>query len=366
MRDFKISRRLMTTAALLMACALITGCGKKTEETAAEPSGEAVSEEASLEETEAEPQYISLLTGEGTTKRAVTRRPVAMMIENTYACLPQYGINKAGVIYECPVEGGITRLMGVFDDYSRLKRFGNVRSCRPYYVYLASEYDAIYVHFGQSKEGLALLNTGIIDDLNGLNGSMNDVFYRTSDKAAPHNAYTSTDQIKKGIKIMGYRTRLKESAESHFQFSFDSPVVPDGKKARVIRLYYMDNKPYFIYSSKSGLYKRYEYGQKQKDGNDGKQIKVKNIILQYVDSSKYSDGLKLNIPLNGTGKGLYISNGRMEDITWEKDSDTSVTHYYDTDGEEIKLNPGRTWVSLIENQYVSSNSIYKNLKEAGL
>ena len=90
------------------------------------------------------------------------------------------------------MEGGITRLVAIMENYGDLERIGNVRSCRPYYVYIASEYDAVYVHYGQSVQGLEVLNTGIVDNLSGLDGSVEStVFFRTSDRKSPHNAYAS-------------------------------------------------------------------------------------------------------------------------------------------------------------------------------
>ena len=62
------------------------------------------------------------------------------MIENTREAWPHYGIENADIVYECPVEGSITRYMALFQDYSGMDRIGNVRSCRPYYVDFASEY----------------------------------------------------------------------------------------------------------------------------------------------------------------------------------------------------------------------------------
>lgn len=50
-------------------------------------------------------------------------RPVAVMTENTHVTLPQYGIGNADIIYECPVEGGITRLMTIYQDYASLKKW---------------------------------------------------------------------------------------------------------------------------------------------------------------------------------------------------------------------------------------------------
>ena len=36
----------------------------------------------------------------------------------------------------------------------------------------------------------------------------------------------------------------------------------------------------------------------------------------------------------------------MIDITWKKGND-GITHYYDADGNEIKLNTGKTYIALV-------------------
>ena len=373
----KNNSKLIVLAVLLVVAivALIVvfiNMGKPKEEPAPEPEVTQVEEpepEPVVEEEpepEPEPGYISLLTGEEMDKKYEGKRPIALMIENTSMCQPHYGINKAGIIYECPVEGGITRLMGVFEDYNGLKRLGNVRSCRPYYVYIASEFDAIYMHYGQSTQGKELLATGIVDHLSGLDGSVTgDVYYRSNDKKAPHNAYTSTAGIKAGIKKKDYRKKLADGITSHFTFTdADHPItLSEGKEAAVVAPYFMDNHPYFIYDEKDGLYYRYQFKDKEMDAVDGKQVAVKNIIYQNVKSVFYSDGYRLNLTMTGSGEGKYFTNGRYIDITWKKDSDTSRTVYYGPDGSELTINPGKTWVCVIESKYEDRNKIYKTREE---
>lgn len=101
------------------------------------------------------------------------------MISNIKDALPQYGTKAADVIYECPVEGGITRMMAIYQDYSGLERIGSVRSCRLYFPKIANEFEAIYVHFGQSDFALPYLDGGKIDNLNGIKSEGSTVFYRT-------------------------------------------------------------------------------------------------------------------------------------------------------------------------------------------
>ena len=48
------------------------------------------------------------------------------------------------------------------------------------------------------------------------------------------------------------------------------------------------------------------------------------------------------------GSGKYITEGQAIDITWKKDSEWEPTHYYDANGNEITLNPGKTWICIIQ------------------
>ena len=55
----------------------------------------------------------SYLTGLDVPESEGRVRPVAVMLNNIEAGCPQSGIANAGVVYEAPVEGDITRLMGI-------------------------------------------------------------------------------------------------------------------------------------------------------------------------------------------------------------------------------------------------------------
>ncbi len=49
-------------------------------------------------------------------------------------------------------------------------------------------------------------------------------------------------------------------------------------------------------------------------------------------------------------KGLYITDGEAVDIMWLKDSETSITKFYDENGEEIVINPGKTYIGFVPTQ----------------
>ena len=366
-----MGRMAILAGTLCLAAFCLCSCGKKDSaeeedffETDEQAEVEADEEEVEEEEEEEEVFY-SLLTHEPVEEERTTARPVSIMIENTTMALPQYGLNEAGIVYECPAEGGITRFLALFDNYDNMERIGNVRSCRPYYAYIAAEYDSIYLHYGQSVQGQEVLNSGIVDDLNGLDGSIEPiVYYRSTDKSAPHNAYTSTDGIKDGIKEKGYRTEIdSEHAKGHFKFAEEENELEDGEDAEVLKLYFPYDNPYYIYDKTDKLYTRYQFGDTETDAVDGNDVKAANLILQNVPSSIIEGSYYLNINLNGSGSGKFLTRGKVVDISWKKYSDSDITHYYYENGDEIELNPGQTWVHLIENAGASDCVTYET-KEA--
>ena len=352
---------LLTTGVVLLGAAMITACGKKETAVVDDDLTEEIEEEEELdyEELEEDDGNLSLLTNEPLRDERVGKRPVSIMIENTKMALPQYGLNEAGVVYECPAEGGITRFLAFFDDYDNMDRIGNVRSCRPYYAYIAAEYDSVYVHYGQSVQGKEVLSAGVVDDLNGLDGSVERVvFYRSTDKKAPHNAYTSTEGINNGIEAKGYAADYEdENPKGHFLFAEESNDLEDGEDAQKVNLYFPTNDPYYVYDEDEQLYTRYQFGAAETDAVDGNNVKAANLILQNVSSSIYPGTEYLDITLTGSGEGKFITRGKACDITWKKESTNDITHYYYENGDEIELNAGQTWVHLIENAGVSRCTI---------
>ena len=137
---------IMVLAAAVLAVTL-SGCGKKYEgaavttaaETEAEPTRVVVLEtepeteppetepEEPLERVEVDGKIRSYLTGEMVDVAIGNRRPLAVMMSNDKESLPQYGINRAGVVYEVPVEGEMNRYMALIEDYDGLERIGGIQ-----------------------------------------------------------------------------------------------------------------------------------------------------------------------------------------------------------------------------------------------
>lgn len=349
-------RRTLWAAAVLAALLPLGACARESGEdtadvgTAGQSAGTRTAENGqNTPQREENVQTVkSCLTGEQVSGETGRRRPVAVMLNNIQAACPQSGISHAGVIYEAPVEGGITRLMGIFEEYDGLEKIGSVRSCRDYFIFYAAGFDAVYCHYGQSVYAEEYLEQEEIDNLSGLSGYGEMVYYRTQDRKAPHNVYTSFAGIQSGIEQNGYRQEYAEGYESPYLFAAEEVTLEEGRPAdRVAPGGYSYNEAYFLYDPATGLYERYQFGAPQIDEETGEQLAVKNIIFQNSQWEPYDANGYLKIDTQTPGTGLYITNGRAEEITWTKEGLWGQTRYYDLQGKQIVMNPGKTWVCIV-------------------
>ena len=186
-------------------------------------------------------------------------------------------------------------------------------------------------------------------------------YYRTSDRVAPHNCFTSAKGIDSSIKKLGYRRKYKNGYKSHFSFATDNEKISlqSTKQANKVKLGYPVNKPWFEYNQKDGQYYRFQYGKKHIDDQNNKQLHCSNIIIQFVNATLYPDGKSLDMTLTGSGNGWFITNGKAEKITWKKDQKKGRTTYLDKSGKEIVLNQGKTWICMVQNEYSNDVKISK-------
>lgn len=263
--------------------------------------------------------------------------------------MPQSDIGQADVVFESPVEGGITRMCCLFENKTDLEKIGPVRSCRTYFLLFAKEFEAVYVHFGYSEYAAGYLQRASFHSLDGMNYCN---FYRSSDRVAPHNAYTSWDGITESAEYKGYKLTYPDGFVPPFTFNTDDSkkIVPEnGASCKKLDMNYPYNDPWFEYDEKTGKYLRYQFGAAQIDRESGEQLSFDNILIKYVTPAYYENGTP-NYKIYGSGKGLFVSNGYASEVTWIKESESEgATKYYYGDGTEIVMNPGKTYVALVEN-----------------
>ena len=301
------------------------------------------------------------VTNEWIKKEIAEGRPIAVMLNNKIEAIPQSSISRAGLVYEAPTEADIQRFMAIIEDYYDLDKIGSVRSSRHYYIDWMLEWDPIYCHFGGSTYADKILKRSDIHNLDGmaLDGK---TYYRTTDRVAPHNAYTAGDKIVEECKRRNYPlTHTANYVKKHFQFADEEHqnMLESGFDATYLKPGYPVDEPWFEYNATDGLYYRFQYGGKQIDEMTGEQLAYKNVIFQYCKWKLMGDGTsRIDMTTIGSGKGYFMTNGKAIPVTWKKDSQLEPTRYYDMDGNEITLNTGKTWICVIKDTYADRTDIH--------
>jgi hypothetical protein len=86
------------------------------------------------------------------------------------------------------------------------------------------------------------------------------------------------------------------------------------------------------------------------DAYTNAQVAVTNIILQYAPHRAVESVNYVLVDFLGTGKAEFFIQGKFMSGTWQKDSDTAITKFYDDAGKELVLLPGNTWIQLIHSK----------------
>lgn len=308
-------------------------------------------EEATASDTteEQEPvrdgMVISDLTGEWIDESLENNRPVCIMINNIIDAIPQSGIGSADIIFEMKVEGSLTRLLCVFKDYDDITKLGPVRSARHYYVEVTDMLDGIYAHFGWSPLAEETIPALGVNNLNGLTMGDN-VYYRDSARYAPHNVYTTGSMLNTGIDIMGYSREYVKNRDKMFAFNYEDKKLENGKSANTIKTEYAHNKPWFEYDEAKGVYNRFQYDRAHVDDQTGEQLTFKNVIVMLVQYTSLDGVDHQDVDWEKGGKAYYATNGEYEEITWKKEN--SVIKFFDKDGNQLHMNPGKTFVAVFD------------------
>ncbi len=287
------------------------------------------------------------LTGTPPPGGEVPDRPVlAIKVENLPEARPQYGLDTADIVYEEPVEGGVTRFIVMYqcDDASRVEPVRSARTSDP----------AVLVQWGPTYFGYAdaaqyvekaVAKVKSITDLNWHREPK--AYHEDSSRVAPHHLYTSTDEL--------YRIGLKKApAEAPEPIYGFSEAFPDAKAkpAKSIHLEYSTDYADVFWKWRGGKWARY-HGNEKHMVADGGQVTADNVIVQVVKlkNTGRKDVTGAAVPEvvpTGTGKAYLFRDGKVVVGKWSRQfSKNGVTRFTSKDGtDRFVLKPGNTWIEL--------------------
>ena len=277
------------------------------------------------------------LTGE-----AASRNPViAVKIEDTALGRPQAGTNQADIVYVEQVEGGLTRLMAIFNS-TLPSAIEPVRSVRPSDPELALEYGhIIFVASGGSHAGIAPLLKSplkrVIDDNAGPG------FHRDPNRDAPENLVAN-------LKTIAHKVKGPTASDIGLEWSAQLPAGQT-KPGALVQTEVGNTQVTFRWNPKTHRYLRVIDGAVQHTA-DGSVISTPNVIVQFCKVTTYTkDRDVLGNPAKythtiGTGRVVVFRNGRRIEGTWSRGSVTDGTTLKTSDGKTIPLALGGAWFVL--------------------
>jgi hypothetical protein len=290
---------------------------------------------------------LSPLTGLPVAPELADRPITAVVIENHPDARPQSGLGDAGVVYEANAEGGITRFLAFFLD-TRPAMLGPVRSLRTYFVDWGLEFNAPVAHAGGNADALDLVSPLGMKDMNALSFAA-DAFYRDHSRnvASEHTLYTTSD------KLDALEARLGFAKPASFTVSPRKADTPNPNPPHPnvhIDFSYGGYQVDYAYSATTNDYARSLAGAPHTDRNTGKQIHVKNIVVEMMPTSYGTTRAGEQTVIMGTvgrGTGWVLRDGDAIPITWVKNSHSSRTVLLDAAGAEVPLDAGNTWYCIV-------------------
>jgi hypothetical protein len=292
------------------------------------------------------------LDGVPTTAALADRLPMAIMVDDNKVARPQSGISSASIVYQAPADGGEDRYMFIFQE-GTASSIGPVRSARPYYVYWADEYKPLLGHYGgdsQTRHFVIPANAKYLYNMDALSGG-GCAYHRISTRPAPHNAYTSSAKLISCLPARGYPTTYQNLPTRPFRPD-TNPV--DRATAQSITIAYRTGTVGYQFQPGTDSYLRYIYGQPEVDPANNMNVYARNIIVMYQAlTTDYSEpGHNRPVVHNvGSGKALIFQEGREIVGTWRKKTNTSLTRFYDSSGNEISLVRGEIFIQSIPPTY---------------
>lgn len=317
--------------------------------------------ESTDETTEAVVTTINPLTGEdGLNENYIGKRPISVTIQNNNngKCRPQWGLCDVDIVIEAEVESMCTKYLYIVQDWSKLSKAGPFRSVRVDFVEMAMGFDSILCHWGWSA-GMSYgakesLDASGYDHINALSVEA----IRKRDSVCPSGktasqeycSYTSGEMIENYINKVNsdektsndIRTTLDTSKITPFSF-YDEATALTGGTCNSISFKVGSNNPTFTY--KDGLYYG-AYGSKDMTDSEGTPYAVANVIVLYSKSIKTMDAKgRVDMDLS-EGTGVVASNGTYQNIKWTKGDQYNSFKFYTEDGQEFKLNKGKSYIAI--------------------
>ena len=286
----------------------------------------------------------SPLNGTAVSEESLTRRILGVKVDNHLEARPQSGIEKADLIFEIWVEG-LTRYLAFFQA-SDVEYIGPIRSMRPTDIALQNPFAASFVNSGGQDWVYELAWNSSVRYFLEPEGT-----FRISDRYPPHNLYGDTV----ALRTLDDRGDYDEPLGALWNFG---EMPEDATPATQISMTY----PYEFSSS---WYWNPVLNHYEKDTTDNphyyldsegnaQRVSADTLIVFEMDVYMTCYGCTSGrvVPVTvttGSGPAWILAEGKVVSGTWSRETDTEWFSIQDENGSDLKVPPGRIWVTLARN-----------------
>jgi hypothetical protein len=329
-----LRRAVLAVGALVTVTIVLSGCFPGVPP--AEPRPSSTSSYAGPNASEIAP-----LRGTTVPAGSVRRPALAAKIDNLEDARPQWGLERADVVFEELVEGGLTRYLGVWhSDVPDL--IGPIRSIRPMDPDIVAPFGGIIAYSGGQPIFVGMMEaTGLYNAVHG-NADTAGLFFRTDERESPHDVLLRAPEL-----ISAHR----ELAAPPQQFAYgldaaSSSAGRSGDPVSRIDVVFSDSRyPAWAWSAKRGQYLRLQEGAPDTD-SAGAQLGATNVVVLRVAIDRTFGSVPKTV-LVGSGKGWLATGGKAVPISWSKASSAAPIQLLDDLGLPARLAAGNTWFELL-------------------
>jgi Protein of unknown function (DUF3048) N-terminal domain/Protein of unknown function (DUF3048) C-terminal domain len=268
---------------------------------------------------------------------------IAVKIDNHEDARPQIGLNRADIVFEELVEGGLTRYLAVW--HSDIpESIGPVRSIRPMDPDIAGPFGGIIAYSGGQEYfvdlmmATPLVNVVFDHDDTGL-------FERADDRPGPHDVILAASEAVE---------RNSTLAPPPAQFVYGTadplaaPPLAAAATSRIDLVFSESRYPSWDWDPTSRTWLRSQEGAPDVEAS-GERVHASNVVTLRVGIEWPYGEVPLTVMV-GSGEAWVSAGGRTAHGTWSKDAAGSPIVLTSDEGTPIRLAPGGTWVELVPNE----------------
>jgi len=303
---------------------------------------------------------VNPLSGLPIEEEKVRNKPIAIILSNEPASLPMNGVSQADIIYEYLVEGGITRMMAVFQDITDVRMVGSIRSARHYTVQIAESHGALFVHAGGSPQALAEIRSRGITNFDEVYGTRRNIFFRSRTRISGrrlenlHSLVTTNTRIEEWLPHYNVNTEHNANYEQGFIFSDNATPTGGNTANEVIIRFSAAKTSAFAYNEANNVYHFRQYGRDFIDANNSARVGFTNIIVMRTSVTTIPGDTagRRDVVTVGNGDGYFINGGRYVEIRWSRADKASPFVYTHLDGTPLEFGRGATFIGVIPTRNV--------------